>query len=208
MPYTTKLNSLLKWPLSSKNRFSTLYRKILHWFTQHLLCVLCARDCVMNWETKRSHPCPCWVHSLEETGMNWYLSQHGKCNHSGWLTEQRGQNGGRWSNSHGSDKRMSGKRRKWSSGLLKERERFFPGKEDKGYFSMEDPTCTKAETKAEWLSQATGRMQGSIRLLRTCIPAANARWSHFTPIATYLRRPSLHHQSYFMSLVLYTLPLS
>lgn len=90
---------------------------------------------------------------------------------------------------HGGDKRLFGKGRKLSTGLLKGREGFLQAKKVRMCFRWRTQQVQKQTQMWNGLvRQLTARR---LPLLHTCTPAANARWSHFIP-NTYLRRPHRH----------------
>lgn len=91
--YNTEWNSFLKWPQPSKSKVSTLTEEVCITHPAFIMCLLHASPCYEP-GFQRTHLGPCWVRSLVETGMNRYLSQHGKCNYSGWLMEQWRWDGG------------------------------------------------------------------------------------------------------------------
>lgn len=78
--------------------------------------------------------------------MNRYLPRCCKCNNSGWLMEM-GIKSKEMSKYHAGNERMSRKRRKLSTGFLKEREGSFQANKVRDAFQMEDPGQAKVETR-------------------------------------------------------------
>lgn len=108
---------------------------------------------------------------------------HGKCSNSGWLMEQWGQNGGRRSDIMGMKGEYLEKGEDDQLVFLKGGERFFWPKKIKDVFSMEDPACTKVETRSGTAQSGTWQ-NARLHLLCFCNSAALCYM-----VSLYLRPP-------------------